>query len=281
MTRSRIEWTDRSDWNPIRGCTRVSPGCVNCYAEAMAARFSDPGMWGHGFATRTPGGARWTGKVEVQWDRLTLPLNWRKPARIFASSTSDWFHQALPMEEIATLTAVAIAAVHLRGHTIQVLTKRADRMRAVTNDPAFWDQVNAEAALHVLDNTDPLARRKGRCPGHARRIRTRQSAARHLVGRVDRRQGATCSYLRSPQHTCRGTLPFLRAADRRLGATLSRGHRLGNCRWRERPERAADASGLGAGAARSVRRGRRAVLHEAVGRIRADRSGRAEVDRPI
>lgn len=60
MTVSKIEWTDRSDWNPIRGCTRVSPGCVNCYAEAIAARFSDPGQPFHSFAERTLAGPRWT-----------------------------------------------------------------------------------------------------------------------------------------------------------------------------------------------------------------------------
>jgi protein gp37 len=125
----------------------------------MAARFSDEGMWGHGFAKRTPAGGRWTGNVAVQWDRLTLPLTWRKPARIFASSTSDWFHERLPMDEIATMTAVAVAAVHLRGHKIQILTKRSDRMCEVMNLSAFWDQVNAEAGTLVIENTDPLARR--------------------------------------------------------------------------------------------------------------------------
>jgi protein gp37 len=65
---SKIEWTDRSDWNPIRGCTRVSPGCGGpgehggCYAEGMAARFSKPGMWGHGYAEMKSGKPRWTGK---------------------------------------------------------------------------------------------------------------------------------------------------------------------------------------------------------------------------
>ncbi|BBK37745.1 hypothetical protein STAQ_28230 [Allostella sp. ATCC 35155] len=167
MTVSKIEWTDRSDWNPIRGCTRVSPGCGGpgkhggCYAEAIAARFSDPGQPFHGFAERTSSGPRWTGKVEVQWDRLTAPLGWRKPARIFASSMADWFHEALPAAEIASLFAVAVAAVHLRGHTIQILTKRADRMREILESEAFWGQVNAEAGMHVMERTDPLDRRWG------------------------------------------------------------------------------------------------------------------------
>src|SRR6266567_2287906 len=97
---SDIQWTDAS-WNPVRGCTRVSPGCGGpgphggCYAEAMAARFSLPGMWGHGYAEMVGGKPHWTGKVELQADRLLLPLSWKKPAKVFASSTSDFFHEKL------------------------------------------------------------------------------------------------------------------------------------------------------------------------------------------
>jgi protein gp37 len=155
MTESKIEWTDRSDWNPIRGCTRVSPGCGGpgphggCYAEAMAARFSlsaaelearwraDPknagkappvfkDQWGHGIAEMKDGKPRWTGMVEIQEDRITLPLKWRKPAKIFVSSTSDLFHEALPDEAIDKIFAVMALCPQ---HTFQVLTKRAERMR--------------------------------------------------------------------------------------------------------------------------------------------------------
>jgi protein gp37 len=165
MGDTKIEWTEKV-WNPIRGCARVSPGCGGpgphggCYAEAMAARFSNEGMWGHGFAERTSAGGRWTGNVAVQWDRIDLPLKWRKPSLIFASSTSDWFHEKLPAQEIATLFAVAVAAVHLRGHTFQILTKRSDRMCEIMNTEAFWDQVNAEAGMHVMGAVDPLDRRR-------------------------------------------------------------------------------------------------------------------------
>ena len=165
MTASKIEWTDRSDWNPIRGCTRVSPGCGGpgtaggCYAEAIAARFSDPGQPFHGYATRTTKGPRWTGKVAVQWDRLELPLRWRQPARIFASSTSDFFHPALTRGDVAVLFGVMIAAHHLRGHTFQVLTKRADIMREWLNAPEFWEVANEMAEAFILERTDPLNRR--------------------------------------------------------------------------------------------------------------------------
>lgn len=71
-------------WNPVRGCTRVSEGCRNCYAEAVAARFSGPGMPYEGLANRTAKGPRWTGRIAVASDAvMTQPLRWRKPRRIF------------------------------------------------------------------------------------------------------------------------------------------------------------------------------------------------------
>jgi protein gp37 len=133
---STIEWLNRpgtkpASWNPVRGCTRVSEGCVNCYAETMAARFSDPGMWGHGFAetVKKPGGGsvrRWTGKVELVEDRLTEPLRWRSPRTIFVNSTSDLFHERLPDEAIDRVFAVMALCPQ---HTFLVLTKRPERMR--------------------------------------------------------------------------------------------------------------------------------------------------------
>jgi protein gp37 len=129
---SNIEWTDRSDWNPIRGCTRVSEGCRHCYAEAIAARFSDPGQPFHSFAERTPNGPRWTGKVALIEDRLTLPLKWRKPARIFVNSAFDLFHEIVPDEWIDRIFAVMALAPR---HTFQILTKRSKRMREYCSDP--------------------------------------------------------------------------------------------------------------------------------------------------
>ena len=128
--RTKIEWTDAT-WNPIRGCTRVSEGCRHCYAEVMAARFSDPGQWGHGLAQRVAlsGGGidhRWTGKVELVDAALDLPLRWRRPRRIFVNSTSDLFHEKVPDEWIDRVFAVMALAPQ---HTFQVLTKRPERMR--------------------------------------------------------------------------------------------------------------------------------------------------------
>lgn len=134
-----IEWTDAT-WNPVRGCTRKSPGCVNCYAEVMAARFSQPGMWGHGFATMKGGDHRWTGKVELIEDMLKVPLGWKKPRRIFVNSTSDLFHEDLPDEAIDRVFAVMAARQH---HTYQILTKRTERMQDYMSSRAksieFWE----------------------------------------------------------------------------------------------------------------------------------------------
>lgn len=139
MTASKIEWTTRSDWNAVRGCTRVSPGCGGpgphggCYAENLAARFSKPGefgQWGLGFAEMVGGKPRWTGRVELVEERLTLPLRWARGVpgcnQCFITSTSDPFHENLPFEAIDRLFAV----MALRPDWIfQVLTKRSARMR--------------------------------------------------------------------------------------------------------------------------------------------------------
>ncbi|MEP0233441.1 phage Gp37/Gp68 family protein [Roseibium sp.] len=128
---SKIEWTDAT-WNPIRGCSRVSEGCRNCYAEVMAARFSGPDQWGEGLArmVKTADGAtdhRWTGRVEAAPDAvLDAPLRWKKPRRIFVNSTSDLFHEKLPDALIDQVFAVMALCPQ---HTFQILTKRPERMR--------------------------------------------------------------------------------------------------------------------------------------------------------
>lgn len=132
-----IAWTDAT-WNPVRGCSRVSEGCRNCYAEGIAARFnryideipgprvgqtSEPF---YGFAVRTPAGPRWTGKVALIPEKLSEPLHWRKPRRVFVNSMSDLFHEKLMFEEIAAVFGVMAVTPHL---TYQILTKRPERMR--------------------------------------------------------------------------------------------------------------------------------------------------------
>jgi protein gp37 len=126
-----IEWTDRS-WGPVRGCSRISPGCGGavgvggCYAEKIAGRFSGPGLPYEGLATRGSNGARWTGVVRLVPEALAAPLRWRAPQRIFVNSMSDLFHEELSNEDIAAVFGVMAACPQ---HTFQILTKRADRMR--------------------------------------------------------------------------------------------------------------------------------------------------------
>ena len=128
--KTKIEWTDAT-WTPVKGCTRVSEGCRNCYAEIMAARFSNPGQWGEGLATivDTPQGKdhRWTGAVRFDEGELLKPLSWRKPRRIFVCSTSDLFQDAVTDEQIDRVFAVMALCPQ---HTFQVLTKRTARLRA-------------------------------------------------------------------------------------------------------------------------------------------------------
>lgn len=148
-----IEWTD-STWNPVRGCSRVSEGCRNCYAERQAARFVEPGQHFHGFAKVTAprdlldrvGGRRngWTGKVELIPEKLDEPLRWRKPRRVFVNSMSDLFHERLSDKAIA---AVFGAMASCPQHTFQVLTKRPERMRQWCSSPYRPGLVNDAAIL--------------------------------------------------------------------------------------------------------------------------------------
>jgi protein gp37 len=127
--KTAIEWTDAT-WNPVRGCSRISPGCGGpghaggCYAEGVAARFSGPGQAFHGFADRDRAGSKWTGKVELIPEMLDLPMRWRRPRRIFVNSMSDLFHEALSFGEVMRVFNVMWQAPQ---HTFQVLTKRAER----------------------------------------------------------------------------------------------------------------------------------------------------------
>lgn len=150
---SKIEWTD-STWNPIRGCTRLTTGCGGpnhqggCYAEKIAARFSDPGQPFHGFAERTQHGGRWTGKLALIDDKLTEPMRWRAPRRIFVNSMSDLFHENLPDEAIDRVFAVMARCPQ---HIMQVLTKRAARMRAYWANPETPGRIAAAIAAHNHD----------------------------------------------------------------------------------------------------------------------------------
>lgn len=136
MDGSKIEWTDAT-WNPIRGCSRVSEGCRNCYAERVAARFSyssERSMPYWGLAKMTPEGPRWTGEVRLIEDKLEDPLRWKRPRRIFVNSMSDLFHEKVPDEWIDRIFAVMAMAPQ---HTFQILTKRPERMLEYLGDGSY------------------------------------------------------------------------------------------------------------------------------------------------
>ena len=91
MAASDIEWTEAT-WNPIAGCSVLSPGCTNCYAMRMAARLQAMGVAKYAGTTRKSGKRHvWTGRVNLDFDALAAPLSWRKPQRIFVNSMSDLF----------------------------------------------------------------------------------------------------------------------------------------------------------------------------------------------
>ena len=133
MGQTKISWTE-STWNPVRGCTRVTRECTNCYAEGMTARFSGADkrtglpMYGTGFATMTPAGPRWTNEVALIESKLHEPLRWKKPRMIFVNSMSDLFHEKLPWEDIRQVYRVMRRCPH---HVFQVLTKRPERRREI------------------------------------------------------------------------------------------------------------------------------------------------------
>ena len=124
---SHIEWTQNT-WNPVTGCTKVSPGCTHCYAERMAKRLRAMGIpqYRNGF------------RVTVHDEALTLPLRWKKPRLVFVNSMSDLFHEDVPFEFIRRVFAVMEESPQ---HTFQVLTKRPEIALEYAADLPWPDNV--------------------------------------------------------------------------------------------------------------------------------------------
>jgi protein gp37 len=138
---SKIEWTD-STWNVVTGCTKVSPGYDNCYAETLTERFHGKGSFA---------------EVKLHHDRLKAPLRWRKPRRVFVNSMSDLFHNDVPDEFIARVWA---AMALTPQHTYQILTKRHGRMRSLLSSERFrvwtWAAQAELGGTCTPDDTWPL-----------------------------------------------------------------------------------------------------------------------------
>ncbi|MGO9323531.1 MAG: DUF5131 family protein [Terracidiphilus sp.] len=135
---SSIEWTDAT-WNPVRGCTKISPGCAHCYAERFAERFR--GVPGHPFEQGFD--------LRLVPQKLDDPLRWKKPKKVFVNSMSDLFHEGVPDDYIAEVAEVMVRA---DWHTYQILTKRSARMRdllktrlrVAASKPHIWWGVSVE-----------------------------------------------------------------------------------------------------------------------------------------
>jgi protein gp37 len=147
---SSIEWTDAT-WNPVRGCTKISPGCKHCYAQTFAERFR--GVTGHPYEQGFD--------LRLVPEKVNEPLKWKTSKKIFVNSMSDLFHPEVPDDFI-----VDVAKVMMKGnwHQYQVLTKRSDRLRSLLNSKLLfatgsshiWWGVSVEDKKHGLPRIDNL-----------------------------------------------------------------------------------------------------------------------------
>lgn len=150
-TQSHIEWTDAT-WNPLTGCTKVSPGCKHCYAERMSARLKAMGQpnYRNGF------------ELTLHEHALEIPLKWRKPRNVFVNSMSDLFHKDVPEEFIRKVFEVMNQA---RAHKFQVLTKRSERLvrmsPMISWSENIWMGVSVES-LNYVHRIDHLRQTEAR-----------------------------------------------------------------------------------------------------------------------
>jgi protein gp37 len=148
--KTKIEWSDAT-WNPVVGCSIVSPGCTNCYAMRMAhqleQRFKSEKY--AGLTRVVNGNPVWTGQVRLVEEALDQPIRWRRPRLIFVNSMSDLFHEALPDAAIDCVFArMALASQHI----YQILTKRQDRMRAYTRGD--WQTRVMQIITDLVDGSE-------------------------------------------------------------------------------------------------------------------------------
>jgi protein gp37 len=157
-TNSSIEWTEAT-WNPVVGCTVLSPGCTNCYAMRMAARLEAMGQAKYTGVTRKTGGRhKWNGRINLDHASLDLPKKWKAGRTIFVNSMSDLFHAKVPLEFIKLVFATMVETPQ---HTYQVLTKRPDRAEEFVKELPWpkhvWLGTSVENADYV-DRIDHLRR---------------------------------------------------------------------------------------------------------------------------
>jgi protein gp37 len=146
MSKTKIEWTEQT-WNPIVGCSKVSAGCQNCYAERMAFRLAHMGQHQYNMTTYIGGGG-WNGNTELVESALQIPLKRKKPTMYFVCSMGDLFHESVSFEWLAKVFAVMALCPQ---HTFQVLTKRPERMAEYLSEDR-WNRWYIKAGgLATLD----------------------------------------------------------------------------------------------------------------------------------
>lgn len=151
---SDIEWTDAT-WNPVSGCTIISPGCTNCYAMRMAARLQAMGHASYRGTTRKSGKRSvWTGRMILNEHMLDAPLTWRKPRMVFVNSMSDLFQEKVPVEFIERVWET-MAEAH--WHIFQILTKRPENMARILVEHGFPKLENVWLGTSV-ENRDYVER---------------------------------------------------------------------------------------------------------------------------
>lgn len=143
--KSRIEWTEAT-WNPVAGCSVISPGCKNCYAMRMADRLAAMGQSKYVGLTRRSGGrAKWNSNINIDERSLMIPYNWRHGRMIFVNSMADLFHEGVPVDFIKRVFSVMHDCPQ---HVFQVLTKRSARLRDLSPEldwvPNIWMGVSVE-----------------------------------------------------------------------------------------------------------------------------------------
>lgn len=140
---SAIEWTDAT-WNPVRGCTKVSPGCKNCYAETFAERWR--GIKGHPFENGFD--------LNIVPHKLNDPLKWKEPKKIFVNSMSDLFHKDIPLEYILRVFEIMRQTPQ---HTYQILTKRHERLLDLDSEIDWPDNVWMGVSVENFEYTKRIA----------------------------------------------------------------------------------------------------------------------------
>jgi len=147
---SSIEWTEAT-WNPVAGCTIISPGCTNCYAMRMARRLELMGQAKYAGTTRiSDGRAKWNGTIKTDLSTLNVPKNWKVGKMIFVNSMSDLFHDSVPLEFIQNVFETIRSTPQ---HTYQILTKRSERLANISPlikwPTNIWMGVSVESKEYI------------------------------------------------------------------------------------------------------------------------------------